>query len=275
MNRLSELLTQPLPAETTAVQQRCIVTYHLSLLGAPSIVNSCSPTGASLEDRNITLLESRSLISQSGTTGFRTWEAALHLGQFLCSRPSLIKDKHVLELGAGTGYLSILCAKFLDASQVIASDGSDDVVNHLADNFFLNGLQNSRVIFPMDLKWGHALVGTEEGEWNGGRSIDVVLGADIIYDNVAVPALVATLKELAIMAPPTTILISAPQRNVASFETFLLRCQAVGFQTEFEDFEIIPAKEQTGPFYSDQTPIRICKLSYPAEKPGNSGERLL
>lgn len=250
MSALSHLLTQPLPTETTTAKQRCYVTYYLSLL-QPEL-----PAGPP----HITLLESRYLISASGTTGLRTWEAALHLGQYLCANPSLVENKRVLELGTGTGYTAVLCAKYLGSDHVIASDGSDEVINKLPDSFFLNSLQGSDKISAMELKWGHALVGTEEQAWNGGRKLDVVLGADITYDVRVIPALVATLEELAALHPGISILIAATERNRATFETFLDLCGRRGFTVGHALFPVPPRSEQNGPFYGDKSSIHICQL---------------
>lgn len=235
-------------------QQKCYVTYHQSLLHQNLPCNSA-------HDPQITLLESRAIIAAGGTTGLRTWEASLHLGQYLCENPSLTRAKRVLELGAGTGYLSILCAKYLDAEHVVASDGSDDVINNLPDSLFLNGLQGSTQVLPMDLKWGHALVGTEEQEWNGGRKVDLVIGADITYDQRLIPSLVGTLHELSDMFPDVEILISATERNIQTFEKFLDVAKQAGYHVEYVDFPIASREEQMGPFYEDRTPIHICKLA--------------
>jgi predicted nicotinamide N-methyase len=246
---LSHLLSQPLPSETDAAQQRDYVVYHLSLLQAqPTTPNP----------PHINLLESRSLISASGTTGLRTWEAALHLGQYLCADPSLVRNKRVLELGTGTGYLAVLCAKYLESDHVMASDGSDEVVNHLSDSFFLNGLQGSPRVTAMQLRWGHALVGAElEGVL---ENLDTVLGADITYDVSVIPALVATLEDLTRLFPGLSVLIAATERNRATFESFLDVCAKRGFTVGHESFPVPPRSEQNGPFYSDATPIHICKL---------------
>ncbi|KAI1653841.1 putative methyltransferase-domain-containing protein [Daldinia decipiens] len=252
MNTLSCLLAHPLPSETTAAQQKSYVTYNLSLLDSRDNVTQIPP--------QITLLESRNLISASGTTGLRTWEASLHLGQFLCANPSLIRGKRVLELGSGTGYLSVLCARFLTSTLTIASDGSDEVVATLPENFFLNGLQDSKQIRAMDIKWGHALVGTEDQYWNGGMPIDVVLGADIAYDKGVIPALVGTLEELTGMFPRVIILIAATERNQDTFKAFLDVCQRRYFNVEEVDFKLPCRHDQRGPFYSDQVPIKICRI---------------
>lgn len=247
---LAELLSVPLPSELTAAQQKSYVTYHQSLLGP-------DPSGI---DPHITLMESRFLLSAAGTTGLRTWEASLHLGQYLCANPAITRGKRVLDLGAGTGYLSILCAKYLGANHVLASDGSDDVINNLPDNLFLNGLQGSDTVLPMELKWGHALVGTEERDWNGGRKVDVVLGADVTYDFDVNPSLFGTLHELSDLFPDVEIIIAATERNQKTFEGLLTICGRVGYEVNHVDFPTISAQEQMGPFYEDWPPIHLCRL---------------
>lgn len=251
MTALAELLSVPLPSELIAAQQKCYVTYHQSLLDGPS------PSG---QDPRITLLESRFLLSAAGTTGLRTWEASFHLGQYLCAKPDIIRGRRILDLGAGTGYLSILCAKYLGAEHVVASDGSDDVINHLPENLFLNGLEGSDRILPMDLKWGHALLGTEESEWNGGRAIDVVIGADVTYDSRLHAPLAGTLQGLSDLHPNVEIIIAATERNEKTFESFLDTCQRVGYEVDHIDFPTVDAEEQMGPFYADWPPVHLCRL---------------
>ncbi|KAJ3938393.1 uncharacterized protein N0V96_011641 [Colletotrichum fioriniae] len=219
MMALSESLANPIPSEVSSAQQKSYVTYHLSgLEQSPRPQHSPPP--------DIILLEARSLISASGTTGLRTWEAALHLGQFLCEDPNLVKGKRVLELGA-------------------ASDGSDDVINNLPESFFLNELQE------------------KDQKWNNGESVDVVIGADITYDQSIIPALIATVEELFALFPAVQVLISATQRNEVTFEAFCSRCRQREMGLSYVDFPIPPREQQKGPFYNDSVPIRICRLSAP------------
>jgi predicted nicotinamide N-methyase len=246
MGTLSELLATPLLPETTAAQKKNYVTYHLSLLpGVPSI----------------TLLESRNLISASGTTGLRTWEAGLHLGQYLCRNPETVRGRRVLELGAGTGYLSVLCAAHLGAEHVVASDGSDDVIHNLPESFFLNGLQGSPRVTPMEVRWGHALVGTEDEAWNAGRPVDVVIGADVTYDSRVIPALVATIVDVLALHPRAEVYISAAHRSDETFGTFVGACHQQALDVE-DLSTVIPLRAlQGGPFYDDQVPMHVCKVS--------------
>lgn len=262
MDHLGELMSHPLMPVADEAQQRCIVTYHLSLLQPPV---------------DIDILENRALISAAGTTGLRTWEAALHLGQFLCVNGHFVAGKRVLELGAGTGYLSVLCAKHLGAVHVTASDGAEEVVDNLADNFTLNGLDwgfsNSRRarLSPKLLKWGHALVGTEEPEWLGGQKIDLIVGADVIYDQRTIPPLVSTLNELLGLHLGAEVIIAATQRTIKTLAAFQdacarssLRVNELGFSAQ-EQHNVLDDRGQPHgpltPFYPTHTPILILHIS--------------
>ncbi|KAI7786398.1 hypothetical protein LA080_003639 [Diaporthe eres] len=258
MDRLGELMFEPLMSEADEAQRKCLVTYRLSLVQPPE---------------HIDILENRSLLAAGGTTGLRTWEAALHLGQYLSINGHHVAGKRVLELGAGTGYLSILCAKMLAAAHVTASDGSEEVVEKLADNFALNGLEwdynvsGSARLSPKLLKWGHALVGTEEPEWNGGRKIDLVIGADVTYDQKVIPFLVSTLTELVELDPETEIIISATQRNAETLMAFRDSCAKSGLQAEEVELSVKDQQDTLirhgrpngtlTPFYSTHVPICI------------------
>ena len=52
--------------------------------------------------------------------GACVYPGAYVLAEFLCANPSLVRDKSVLELGSGTGIVSVVCAK-LGCSRVIAT----------------------------------------------------------------------------------------------------------------------------------------------------------
>lgn len=211
----------------------------------------------------ITLYEARNLFSGSGTTGGRTWEAALHFGNYLINNPALVKGKSVLELGAGTGYLSILCAKHLNATKVLATDGSEEVVDSLQTNIYLNDLQDNSLIQGKELIWGHPLMGGKERAWNGGEKIDVVLGADLTYEESGISALLVTLGDLMDMFPDVKIIIAPTLRNQETFEIFLKTCKTYKYLAEEIEFPMVATKLQQGPFYEDNIPIALYSISMP------------
>jgi hypothetical protein len=254
MNSLSSLLSSRVPSDADLAQQKSFVTYTISPL--PSNFNDI-PT--------ITLHESRNVVAAAGTTGLRTWEAALHLGNYLCKNAdTLVYGKSILELGVGTGYVSVLCAKHLGASHVLSTDGSDDVISGLSTNFYLNGLQDDTIIEGKELKWGQALLGGEHPQWNAGRHIDLVLGADLTYDGSSIPALVSTFGELFDLYPRIKIIIAATIRNPTTFQRFLEACRGNRYAVEDIEFEVPKEEMQEGPFYSNKDPIQLCIITKPS-----------
>lgn len=144
-----------------------------------------------------------------------------------------------------------------------ATDGSRTIITNLSTNIYLNGLQGSDLIEAKELRWGEALLGGEQIEWNNSRNIDLIIGADIIYDNSAIPALVATMVDLNNLFPNIKILIASTIRNETTFATFMEACRKNIFVVENIDFDVLPPEKQEGPFYGDGTPIRLYIIRKP------------
>ncbi|KAK9322927.1 putative methyltransferase-domain-containing protein [Lipomyces orientalis] len=176
---------------------------------------------------SIMIQESRNLISGFGTTGNRTWEAALALGEYILSQRQLahrkvdVAGKRILEVGAGTGFVSMLCGK-LGAAKVFATDGHEDVVLRLRQNIEANKLSN--VVETRVYKWGNSS-GNDTGHAHERESreadykckctdpIDLILGADITFDAEICELLVASLDTLMTENPSAQVVISATVRN--------------------------------------------------------------
>lgn len=211
-------------------------------------------------EAGITLLEEQVAI-QAGTTGLRTWTAALHLGHLILSDPaclfngSVAPDKlpQVIELGAGTGFLSILLAQL--GAAVIATDidlplegGAAQLspLSRLRHNVKLNNCVGG--IRPLHLDWTDSLRGVEvgskvfEGCQEGGR---IILAADCIYDPDLFPHFVATLKALLTSVGEddgaSFALIASAVRNQATMQSFWDDCgqsfQQALVQTDFKSRE--------------------------------------
>ena len=244
------------------------VVYYVSALEKAAVANIATPP-------LITLLENRATIAAGGTTGIRTWEAALHLGAYLCQYPELVQGKRVLELGAGTGYVAVLCAKFLGTTACVATDGSPAVVDSLPANLELNG---QGAVLSKELAWGPSPP-DDWCDW-AGDGFDTILGADITFDARDMPDLLATIRwclgggledEKAVRAKAMgdlgadghrtqkTVLIAATERNKKTFDTFT-QLAAECFDVEDVAFPVPARAQQTGPFYNDAVPIHICRL---------------
>lgn len=179
MDCWGDLVAQPKPTALRQAQELSHVKYTAPFQFPPST-----------SERTVITLESRGLILSGGTTGNRTWEAALHLGSFLASSAgeALVRGKRVIELGAGTGFLSLFCARHLGVRGVIATDREPVLIENIRNCMALNhkeaGNESESIpIYPAVWDWGTPLERTEDmaplTEDNQLR-FDVALGADLV-----------------------------------------------------------------------------------------------
>lgn len=248
----------------------------------------------------IKIHEAKKIIGSGPNTGLRTWEASLRLAHFLHSKPELVRGRSILELGAGTGFLSIFCAAYLSPSHVLVTDGHEDVLASLQENIASNaslfGAAATETPVTQKLFWGDRddvnaisprLTQYQQGREpdlanhpaatspiQPNRNYDLILGADITYDPAACLALASTLSILATHNSAATILISATQRNLETMQIFLRACQdppSIDGENETlmpldvkeiteEEFQPPTFERQTGCFHNVVSPIRIWRL---------------
>ncbi|KAI0512886.1 putative methyltransferase-domain-containing protein [Xylaria bambusicola] len=261
MGRIGALMTHGVPSEFETMKERAYVTF--TCLPESQMHKYEGDDGITGEEPTITLLERRNLISGSRTTGHRTWEAALHLGSYLLTKPGhdIIAGKSILELGAGTGFLAILCAKHLGARHVTTTDGDESVVDYLKENLVLNDIEERKSVTARTLWWGEELKGTWVEEECSSDPYDVVIGADITYDKEAIKALIQTLQHLFQMRPGLLVIIAGVVRNADTFQTFQNECAHSNFAVEEITFPAKPMREQKALFYAAAVPIRILRIT--------------
>ena len=216
----------------------------------------------------ICLFETHSLLAASGSTGYRTWEAALRLGTFFCSSfgRDFVENKRVLELGAGTGLLSILCAKQLGASYVHATDGYSEIVEELRVNIGINDEYLRLPIVASRLWWGTSSLIDSAGDCEQLGKFDLIIGADVTYDPGSISPLVTTIYEAFEQNPAAKAIISATVRNEDTVAIFLNTCAR--HQIVIEEIRAPQGKiePQRGFFHSLLIPIRVFLLSLQAER---------
>ncbi|KAI4123436.1 MAG: hypothetical protein LQ338_005265 [Usnochroma carphineum] len=234
-----EILAKAEQDEMESVQEKCPVTYI-----AP-ILERDAPT--------VTILEAPFLLAYGGTTGTRTWAAALYLGTYLITNGRhFIENHNLLELGAGLGFLSILCGKHLGARHVLMTDGSDTVMALAQDNVYRNGVEHT--VVTTTLEWGSPYV-DDEDDWKHVQ-YDLVLAADILYEPEDFPALMLTLEDLFSRSPHLQMLMSTVVRAEATLESFLDACSH-SFQVQRLEVPVWREHEQTGFFHSTFDPIHV------------------
>ena len=117
-------------------------------------------------------------------SGQKVWTGSFFLANYLISMHQssspLLKNKSVMELGAGSGILSILASSFLEASFVTASDNDPVALDLLSQNLILNDLHQSQsTIQTASFSWG-----TDPSKSTpplSSKSYDVVVAGDVMY----------------------------------------------------------------------------------------------
>ena len=125
------------------------------------------------------------LTTDHTSVGLQSWASSIILAERICWEPSSFHfdllnrpGVRILELGAGTGLLSIVTSRFLPSAEIIATDHHPDVLANLYSNISANASgQDRSPISVHTLDWSNPP--TEDPFSEG--SFDMILAADVVY----------------------------------------------------------------------------------------------
>lgn len=165
----------------------------------------------------VLIKEQPSTLFQAGSTGRRTWEAAIALSSYIVDSPGIFQQLPVIELGAGTGLVGILITKLKLAKSALLTDGDPNVVANIEENIRLNGLsaETCQLLWGSDA--GNELIKSHDPCW--------VIAADVTYDSDLFPQLIDSL----IVGAPRVI-ISSTIRSEKTNDELHSQVQARGFE---------------------------------------------
>jgi len=130
----------------------------------------------------------------------KVWPSAIALLNILQKHPNWIKDKNVLELGAGIGLPSLMMADMAESIQI--SDYNLEAVELLRKNIEHLELENAEAL---QLDWNNVPEHIQP---------DVVILSDVNYDPTQFDVLIALIDKF--IHQGSTIILSTPQRIMAS-----------------------------------------------------------
>jgi predicted nicotinamide N-methyase len=130
----------------------------------------------------------------------KVWPSAIALHNVLQKHPSLIRDKTVLELGAGVGLPALMIADI--TKSIIISDYDSEAVELLRKNIAHLQLQN---VQAMQLDWNTIPENI---------TAEVVILSDVNYDPTQFETLTKLIEKF--IHQGCTIILSTPQRIMAS-----------------------------------------------------------
>lgn len=189
------------------------------------------------------------IILLNGTTGIKTWPAALKLTEFLLTYDNIIgKDiETYLDLGCGNGFLSAALSKLASqCAKIYALDCSSLACNLTRET--IKASQCDNVVVVED-DWSSATILANLT----GLKFDFVVVADIFFDVSLAHSLFGFLAKLLEVNPKCEILAAATIRSNETQSYF--ECAALRYGLIFEEFEDVSI---THHFYYDQTaPIKL------------------
>jgi predicted nicotinamide N-methyase len=140
------------------------------------------------------------LVQKDANTPFpfwaKIWASSIALCDFLQEHTHWVKDKTVLELGAGIGLPSFQIAKMVKA--VIISDHNSDAVELIEKNIALLDLNNAKAVL---LDWN---------TMDYALTVDTILLSDVNYDPLEFDSLLQIIKHY--LAKDAVIILSTPTR---------------------------------------------------------------
>lgn len=176
----------------------------------------------------VSIKETPKIISGINTTGLRTWEAALFLSNYLNNfqnPPYDFGNKTILELGGGTGLVSLALLKYYsnhirEIRDLVLTDGAVSVFDNFIENTKLNGInvhddvEKGPKIWCKQLLWGTTNPEDKENFTQDPiDDVDVIVAADVTYDSTILEPLCSTIHDFFRQSNTKVAIIAATVRN--------------------------------------------------------------
>ncbi|KAI0236223.1 Methyltransferase-like protein 22 [Lamellibrachia satsuma] len=171
-----------------------------------------------------------------GTTledvGLQVWLGSLLLCDYIFDNKTTFSDVVVLDLGAGTGLASIAMATV--AKQVFCTDTGLEILEACERNAWNNRhlFRNSGAIHVRELNWmSESLKNEGAYSWTPTdvealNSVQVILAADVIYEDTLTDAFFLTVNRLMCQPPSKSLFLSIEKRLNFSLLDLDVACPA-------------------------------------------------
>lgn len=176
------------------------------------------------------------------TIGATVWPASMVLMKYLERHPTLVRDKRVVDLGAGTGVTSI-AATLLGADHCYCTDGEESVVRLSQDNMDRQTLDIVKGRITTQVYWW----GSDTIAEVVGNPCDVVLVSDCVLPKLyPIAPLVEALDQL-LVRPDAVAILSYEHRYFPEYDPKDKFCELCGAKQLA--VRVVPLSEQD-PVYS-------------------------
>lgn len=146
------------------------------------------------------------LVGHNPLWGHHLWQGGRIISRYLENDPTLFKDKYVLELGAGAGLPSLVCA-ILGARKVVVTDYPDpDLIENLwfnIDHCELLAQKDQKNIVAQGYTWGASpapllqelVHARPKNDFQTEAKFDTVILADLLFNHSEHKKLVSTVTQ--------------------------------------------------------------------------------
>lgn len=153
-----------------------------------------------------------------------------------------LKGASVIELGAGVGFTSLV-AQYLGATDVVITDGNEDVLKLADENIVINIPEDEKqTIRTARLQWDTEDEDSFLTSPKSNKPWDYIIAADVTYLKKNRPLLLHTIAKLS--GPTTTTLLSMEPRSVGEVEDVLAEAEKAGLRWKEEKLPVDPVKSQ-------------------------------
>eukprot|EP00520_Triparma_pacifica_P001587 CAMPEP_0118663898 /NCGR_PEP_ID=MMETSP0785-20121206/17701_1 /TAXON_ID=91992 /ORGANISM="Bolidomonas pacifica, Strain CCMP 1866" /LENGTH=309 /DNA_ID=CAMNT_0006557721 /DNA_START=117 /DNA_END=1044 /DNA_ORIENTATION=- len=178
--------------------------------------------------------------------GLRQWEAGYLLVEFLIKNPSYVRNKSVIELGAGIGLTGIVIQGFVarGVRDITLTDYTDVTLANMNHNVALNApwIEQNNPGSPLPkishLDWEEVGGSKSSSCCAALSSSEVLLAADVVYDVDVLPHLTKVVRLFLLSEKAEVAIFATTLRNESTFNLFIecLKKENVQYQ-ELIDYE--------------------------------------
>lgn len=158
---------------------------------------------------------SKKSVTGHAQIGLRLWEAEVCCLEYLEYASALVKDKRVLEVGAGVGLAGIAAVERLGARHLIISDFSIEVLENLRRIVKQSPAANKIEIRGLDWHF--------EEQVKTFHDHNFIIAADCVYDPTDIDNFINTIETLLVVGVGTTALIACSVRNEKTYSALRAR----------------------------------------------------
>ena len=191
------------------------------------------------------------------------WDSAVALSAWLVSQPAdSLQGRHAIELGAGTGLVGCVLARYVSLGSLALTDSVPEVLDILRYNCSVN-CPSDEPVCVRRLDW------EDPDESQGLAPVpDLILGADLVYDPALVLPLVRTLARLLVACAPGGVALIAGERREPAWSLFMAAVAEHGLAVQERSAEVrAELGRETCPFWCSVDTIErvmLLELSLPA-----------